>query len=240
MSENQPRAHLVLLCGLLCDRLVWEAVAELLADEAEISIISFAGCTSIGEMADRTLERAPRYFSLAGHSMGGRVALEVYRKVPDRVERLALLNTGVHPVSEAEVPGRRRLLDVAEADGMTAVADAWLPPMVGTRGKQDPSLMNSLRDMVCRYSVEDFSAQIRALLHRPDAECVLPTVRVPTLLLASAEDQWSPISQHEAMQKALPGSRLVALDDVGHMSTVEAPDAVAAALRNWLSTGDSN
>jgi pimeloyl-ACP methyl ester carboxylesterase len=240
LSENQTRAHLVLLCGLLCDRLVWEAVAERLEKEAEISIVSFAGCTSIGEMADRTLERAPRCFALAGHSMGGRVALEVYRRGPERVERLALLNTGVHPVSDAEVPGRQRLLDIAEADGMTAVADAWLPPMVGAHGKQDPSLMNSLRDMVCRHSLEDFSGQIRALLNRPDAECVLPTVRVPTLLLASDEDQWSPISQHEDMQKALPGSRLVTLEGVGHMSTLEAPGAVAAALKAWLSTGGSN
>lgn len=100
--------------------------------------------------------------------------------------------------------------------------------------------MNSLRDMVCRHSLEDFSGQIRALLNRPDAECVLPTVGVPTLLLASDEDQWSPISQHENMQKALPGSRLVTLEGVGHMSTVEAPGAVAAALKDWLSTGGSN
>jgi pimeloyl-ACP methyl ester carboxylesterase len=227
-------APLVLLCGLLCDRRVWEAVAERLEDSAEVSIVSFAGCTSMGEMADAVMARAPERFALAGHSMGGRVALEVYRNAPHRVVRLALLNTGVHPVSETEVAGRQRLLDLASRDGMEAVAQAWLPPMVGTRGKQDPGLMRTLREMVLEYTPDAFAGQIRALLHRPDAEAVLRNVTVPTLLLCSEEDQWSPVAQHEDMHRTLPGSRLVVVEGAGHMSPAEAPEAVAAALRDWL------
>jgi len=94
--------------------------------------------------------------------------------------------------------------------------------------------MEGLRAMVQRHSAEEFSGQIHALLNRPDAEAVLSLVKVPTLLLSSDEDQWSPISQHEQIRSQVPGSRLVALEGVGHMTPVEAPQAVAEAIRSWL------
>lgn len=224
----------MLLCGLLCDRRVWEDVAALLEDDVDASIVSFAGCTSMGGMADRVLTRAPERFALAGHSMGGRVALEVYRKAPGRVRRLALLNTGVHPVTDAEVPGRQRLLDLAGASGMAAVADEWLPPMVGARASRDHAFMENLREMVRAYPVEAFEGQIQALLNRPEAEGVLRSVEVPTLFLCSDEDRWSTVARHEDMHRTLPGSRLVVLEGTGHMSIVESPQAVATALREWM------
>lgn len=232
------RLELVLLCGLLCDRRVWDPVAQRLADVVQASIFDFRSCTDIGAMADAVLAAAPPRFALAGHSMGGRVALEVYRKAPDRVRRLALLNSGVHPLKDSEVAGRRRLLEVAALDGMAAVAENWLPPMVGTRGQADAVLMEDLREMVCGYSRAEYAGQIHALLHRPDAEAALSGVRVPCLFVCSEEDRWSPVDQHAAMHDALPGSRLVVIPDAGHMSTVEAPDAVAAALEDWLTAGE--
>lgn len=235
MSDHD-RTPLVLLSGLLCDRFVWQEVAELLADIADISVVSFVGCSSIAEMADKVLAAAPQHFALAGHSMGGRVALEVFRRAPQRVARLALLNTGVHPVRDAEIPGRQRLLDLAASDGMAAVADSWLPPMMSSNGRTNSELMQLLREMVQRYTPEQFNGQVQALLFRPNGEAVLPLIRVPTLLLSGDEDQWSPLSQHQDMQQQVPGSRLVALAGVGHMSTAEAPQAVAQALREWLTT----
>lgn len=235
MSDND-RTPLVLLSGLLCDRFVWQEVAELLADIAETSIVSFAGCSTIAEMAEHVLASTPEQFALAGHSMGGRVALEVIRRQPQRVTHLALLNTGVHPVRDAEIPSRQRLLDLAASDGMAAVADSWLPPMMSSTGGSNSALMRQLREMVQRYTPKQFNGQIHALLQRPDAAAVLPMIRVPTLLLSGDEDQWSPLSQHQDMQQQVPGSRLAALAGVGHMSTVEAPQAVAQALREWLTT----
>jgi pimeloyl-ACP methyl ester carboxylesterase len=232
--DPSVKARLVLLCGLLCDRFVWEAVAEHLQDVADVSTLSFAGCRSIEEMAEQVLTRSAETFALAGHSMGGRVALEVVRMAPHRVLRLAMLNTGVHPVRDSEVPGRQRLLNIARTAGMPAVADEWLPSMVGADARQDGVLMEGLRAMVQRHSAEEFSGQIHALLNRPDAEAVLSLVKVPTLLLSSDEDQWSPISQHEQIRSQVPGSRLVALEGVGHMTPVEAPQAVAEAIRSWL------
>ena len=234
MTNTDERLSLVLLSGLLCDKYVWEKVGELLSDIAAVSIFSFAGLNSLTAMAEKVLAESPDTFSLAGHSMGGRVAFEVYRQAPQRVERLALLNTGAHPRNEAEVPGRQRLLDLSINEGMSAVADTWLPPMMSEKARQDKVLMAALTRMILGHSPEDFAGQIHALLNRPDAKTMLPLIRVPTMLLSGSEDQWSPVSQHREIQAMIPGSELVSLEGVGHMSTVEAPESVAEAMRNWL------
>lgn len=234
MSQKDNKSPLVLLSGLLCDSFMWEAVTEQLSDIADIYTFSFAGFNSLAEMADKVLSDSPEHFALVGHSMGGRVALEVFRKAPERVTRLALLNTGAHPRSEAEVPNRQRLLDMSVNQGMEAVADDWLPPMMSPQGLKNPQLINELRAMILRHTADDFNGEIQALLNRPNAEEVLPSINVPTLLLSGSADAWSPISQHREMQQQIPGSQLVGLEGVGHMSTVEAPDQVADALRGWL------
>lgn len=229
---NKPK--LVLLSGLLCSDFVWQPVAQQLKPIADPLILHFAGQDSITAMAQQVLSTCPQGFSLAGHSMGGRVALEVFRLAPERVDRLALLNTGVHPQREGEVNGRQKLVSVAETKGMAALAEAWLPPMVGPSKRSNKLLMSSLSTMVRNHSLSDYKKQIKALLNRPDAESLLPLINVPTLLLSGTEDKWSPVPQHAQMQQAIPGSKLLALDDTGHMSTVESPALVAKALKEWL------
>ncbi|MGL6160160.1 alpha/beta fold hydrolase [Microbulbifer sp.] len=225
----------MLLPGLLCDHRVWEGIASRLQPLADIAIISLAGCDSIGAMAERVLHRAPSSFALCGHSMGGRVALEVIRRSPQRVDRLALFDTGVHPRREAEVAARQRLLKLAKTEGMTAVAREWLPPMMSDEGLADRTLMARLTDMVEAYSEADFVGQIQALLNRPDAEPVLSGIQVPTLLSAGEEDRWSPVRQHETMREKIAQSRLVVIPGAGHMAPAEAPEAMAGAMRDWLS-----
>jgi pimeloyl-ACP methyl ester carboxylesterase len=225
---------LLLLSGLLCDETVWEGVAPRLADIARIEMIAFAGLSSIEAMARRVLHNAPPRFALAGHSMGGRVALEVLRLEPQRVTALALLNTGVHPQAPGETESRGRLVDLARGEGMTALAAQWLPPMMGANAARTAALLPGLTAMVERNTPASFAGQIRALLERPDAAPVLPTIAVPTLLLSGEDDRWSPVSQHADMQTQIANARLVSIADTGHMAPVERPDAVAQALRDWL------
>jgi len=228
------KTKLVLLCGLLCDRRIWDPVAELLKDITDCDVYSFAGFDDLTKMAAHVLANTEGNFALAGHSMGGRVAIEVFKQAPQRVTKLALLNTGVHPKRDSEVPGRQKLLDMSINEGMQAVCESWLLPMVGKAGHQDEALMANLRDMVTSHTAEQFNGEIQALLNRPDAESVLRQVQVDTLLLSADEDAWSPISQHQEMQTLLKHSSLVGLEGVGHMSTIEAPALVANALREWL------
>lgn len=124
---KNKKENLVLLSGLLCNHFVWDKVSEYLSDLVDVSIISFKGCESIQEMAKKVLDNSPDEFILIGHSMGGRVALEVYNQQPSKVKALGLFNTGVHPRTESEVPGRQRLLDLAQTEGISSVCKQWLP-----------------------------------------------------------------------------------------------------------------
>src|SRR5450631_456816 len=231
---------LILLCGLLCDETIWADVPSRLASVASARVVSFAGFTSIAGMAAQVLATAPPRFALAGHSMGGRVALEVWRQAPERVTALALLNTGVHPPRESEFDSRGLLVRLARRQGMAALADEWLPPMMGASPDRVAQVMPALKAMVQRATAESFARQINALLHRPDARSVLPSITVPTLLLSGTNDTWSSLSQHADMQRSVPHSKLVEIAGAGHMSPIERPDAVARALKGWLSGVDSS
>jgi len=225
---------LLLLSGLLCDETIWADIPERLAEIADVRIVSFRGYSSIGAMAAHALDGAPERFAVAGHSMGGRVALEIVRLAPDRVTGLALLNTGVHAVRDGEPQNRGRLLRVAYARGMSALAAEWLPPMLGGVPSRKAELMPRLTAMVERSTPDSYAGQINALLHRPDALPVLPTISVPTLLLSGNDDTWSPVSQHESMRRRIPHATLFEIHGAGHMAPIERPDAVALALRGWL------
>jgi pimeloyl-ACP methyl ester carboxylesterase len=225
---------LLLLSGLLCDETIWADIPDRLEDAAEVSIISFGGFSSITGMAEHVLAVAPQRFAVAGHSMGGRVALEVMRAAPARVSGLALLNTGVHTVRDGEPQSRGRLLRLAYEQGMSSLGAEWLPPMMAPGIPRTAELMPRLMAMIERSTVDSYAGQINALLNRPEALSVLPTIGVPTLLLSGSDDTWSPISQHETMRRRIPHATLFEIHGVGHMAPFERPDAVALALREWL------
>ena len=193
------RETVFLLPGLLCDATVWRRQAAALAGSHAVEVAEFFGLDSIADMAAHVLARAPLRFSVAGHSMGGRVALEILRMAPERVDRLALLDTGVHPRRPGEAEKRQELVDLAHAQGMRALAGSWLPPMLHPDRRGDADLMAALTAMVCRATPEIHEGQIRALLGRPDAAAQLPGIAVPTLLVCGRQDGWSPLDQHEAM-----------------------------------------
>jgi pimeloyl-ACP methyl ester carboxylesterase len=236
---GKSRAHslknsLLLLSGLLCDETVWADIPLRLEDVAQTRIVSFRGFSSIPAMAEHVLAEAPDHFALAGHSMGGRVALEVIRAARERVLGLALLNTGVHTMRDGEPQSRGVLLRVAYGQGMAALAREWLPPMMAA-GSRTAAIMPRLTAMVERSTPDEYAGQINALLNRPDALPVLPMIEVPTLLLSGSEDTWSPVSQHETMRRRIPHATLFEIHGAGHMAPIERPEAVAVALREWLS-----
>jgi pimeloyl-ACP methyl ester carboxylesterase len=232
--HEKQKPALLLLCGLLCDETLWSDIPQRLAPIADVRVISFAGLSSIEAMALHVLQTAPPRFAVAGHSMGGRVALELMRIAPDRISALALLNTGIHTVRDGEPQGRSHLLRVACEQGMTALAREWLPPMMGSDMARTVELLPRLTAMIERCSVAHYADQVRALLHRPDALSVLPTIRVPTLLLSGSDDTSAPVSQHQAMRRRIPHATVFEIHAAGHMAPAERPDAVALAMREWL------
>ena len=221
----------LLIPGLLCDGFVWEAVLERLPD-AHVADLSTQ--RHLSDMARDCLERHPGPLRVAGHSMGGRVAMEIARIAPERVERLALLDTGTHPLAEGERESRSEIVEFAHARGMGALADRWLPPMVASARRDDGVLMAGLRDMVLRMDADLHERQIGALVDRPDAEEGLRRARCPVLLIVGADDEWSPVAQHEGMQRIAPHARLEVIPGAGHFAPVEEPDLVADLLVDFL------
>jgi len=231
--------NLLLLPGLLCDRAAWAPVLPHVQHVAACSIPDYADETSLGAMAERVLAGAPATFAVAGHSMGGRVALEIVRRAPERVERLALLDTGCRArppdaAGDGERAGRLALLATARERGMRAMARTWVQPMVHPERLADAALIEAILAMFARRTPRQFAGQIEALLARPDATDVLRAVSFPALVLCGREDGWAPPPQHEEMAARMPGSRLAVLDRCGHMAPMERPDEVGAALVEWL------
>ena len=233
------RPVLMLLPGLLCDARVWRDQQAVLAERYDCRVPDWREQGSITAMAAQVLAEAPGGpFALAGHSMGGRVALEVLRMAPHRVLRLGLLDTGVDPrppgdAGAAEEAGRMALVELARREGLRAMGRQWARGMVHPSRLGTP-LFEEILDMIERRSQAAYEAQIRALLARPDARAVLAGARCPVLLLCGRQDQWSPLARHEQMHSLAPQSRLVVVEDSGHMTTMEQPRAVTAALLEWL------
>lgn len=232
---------LVMLAGLLSDEAAWKPVADRLGDVADCRIINFPGIDSITAMAQEVLDTSPERFALAGHSMGGRVALECWRLAPERITGLGMFNTGVDAAQPGEESSRMALVHLARKDGMAAMAAHWLPPMLGDDPVRLGEVTPELIAMVDRQTPDSFQAQQRALLNRPDASPVLSTISVPVLFLSALQDKWSPLEQHGAMQAEVerrgddaPWTRLVGLDKAGHFAPVERPQGAADAIRDWL------
>lgn len=223
-----------LLCGLLCDEAVWEAQAGALRRDHDVRVVKFVEQDSMQAMAAHVLKDAPARFALAGHSMGGRVALEVVRQARERVERLALLDTGFEPAVPGEAGRRAVLVDQARAEGIDSIAAAWGLPMLAPRRRTEPALVQAVFDMVGRMSADIYAAQTRALLGRPDATDVLRALDCPTLILCGEQDGWSPPERHRQMAALAPHAELRLIDDCGHMAMMEQPGAVLDALRAWL------
>lgn len=231
-DENRSAEPLVLLPGLLCDSRMF---AGQLAAFGGQSIDGFyGGAARIEVMADYALARMPPRCALLGHSMGARVALEIWRRAPERVGRLALADTGVHAVRDGEADKRHALRELGREQGMRALIDAWLPPMIGPGRRGDAALFGTLAAMLADAGLATYEAQIEAMLHRPDAAAVLPTIDCPTVVIVGRDDGWSPVDQHEAIAAAIAGARLRVVEQAGHMAPVEQAGPFNTILRDWL------
>lgn len=220
-----------ILPGLMCDSRMFGAQVR----AGAIVVDGFYGrADRLSDMAEYALSLIPERSVLIGHSMGARVALEVLRRAPDRVDRLVLANTGVHPVGPGEREKRYALRDLGRDQGIAALVDAWLPPMLGNAAKGDTDLCASLRAMCIDAGIATYEAQIEALLARPDVGVLLGAISCPTLSLTGAEDLWSPPSQHEDIAAAIPGCALRVAPGAGHMLPAEKPENFNAMLNEWL------
>jgi pimeloyl-ACP methyl ester carboxylesterase len=232
--SGQPA--LVLLPGLLCDAALWAPQVEALREECEILVPDLTRDDTMEGIARRVLQEAPQErFALAGLSMGGYVALEMLRQAPDRIERLALLDTRARPDTPDEAERRRTLMRIAEgAKGFAPVNKRMLPLLVHPSRVNDAAIVRTIQEMADRIGLEAYMRQQAAIMSRADFRPALAGIRCPTLVLCGRQDAITLLGFHEELAAGIKGSRLVVIEECGHLSTLEKPVEVNRALRAWL------
>jgi pimeloyl-ACP methyl ester carboxylesterase len=228
------RANLLLLPGLLENEGGFaEVIQGLERHGIACTVADMTGADSIAGLAASALAQAPsETFLLAGHSMGGYVALEIMRRAPQRVSRLALLNTHARPDSPESIENRRRLMALAERD-FDAVTETLMPKLLLPAHLGDARLRALLVAMARATGVEAFKRQQAAIIGRIDSRPHLKDIRVPTLVIAARGDAIMPVEILKELADGIPGARLAIVEDSGHMASLERPAAVLEPLREW-------
>ena len=230
-----PRATLVLLPGLINTRRVFAHQIEALADIADCIVPELWHHETISEMADATLALAPPTFALGGFSMGGYVAFEIMRRAAERVQKLALIDTQAAPDSAESTARRRSLLEQTKIGRFHGVQRSLLPQLVHPSHVDNAAISQPIFDMAQEIGAEGFVNEQRAIMGRADSRHLLVDIDLPTVVIVGRQDQVTPLQRSEEMAADIATSRLVVLEECGHMSPLEKPAEVAAALRRWLS-----
>jgi pimeloyl-ACP methyl ester carboxylesterase len=224
---------LILLPGLLCDAALWQYQASALAEFAAPEVADLTRAESIAEMAAQVLAEAPPRFALAGLSMGGYVAQEILRQAPERVDRLALLDTSARPDTPEQSARRRGLMALSQRGQFKGVTPQLLPMLLHPDHLGEP-LAGTVTGMAERVGQAGFIHQQRAILGRIDSRPSLAAIRVPTLVLCGDSDRLTPPPLAEEMAAGIAGATLVLIEHSGHLSTLEQPEAVNRAMIEWL------
>lgn len=225
---------LVLLPGMMCDaRLFGPQIAELSADTA-VMVAPVTQGERIEEIASSLLDALPKRFALAGLAMGGIVAMEILRRAPDRVSRLALMDTNPLAETPAIAANREPQIVKARSGRMMEVMREEMKPSYLAPGPYRNDVLGLVMDMAETLGPEVFIRQSRALQRRKDQQATLRKCKVPTLVLCGAHDVLSPVKRHEFMAELIPNARLVVMENSGHLPTLEQPAETTQALRDWM------
>jgi len=232
----ESRPALILLPGLLCDHALWEPQMAALSDACVPWVADLTRDDSFASMAARVLAEAPaQRFALAGLSMGGYVAMEIMRRAPERVTKLALLDTRAILDTPEETARRHELMRLAETErGFTPITTRMLPLLVHPDRVDDELLVRIIREMAERIGAKVYVRHQKAIMSRSDYRPDLRHIGCPTLVLCGRQDALTPLERHEEMARLIPTARLVIVELCGHLSTLERPYEVSVALRDWL------
>jgi len=231
VTEKTP---LVLIPGLLCNERLWDHQIRHLADIAEISVGNTLEDDTISAMALRILDAAPPRFALAGLSMGGYVAQEIMRREPDRVERLALVDTSARADTAEALKRRSGLIDLATKGKFKGVTPRLLPLLIHPDRLEDQPLTSVIMGMAEKIGQEVFVRQQNTIMGRIDGRPDLARIAVPTIIICGREDALTPMEVQEELAAGIPGARLCVVEECGHLAPMERPHAVTALMRDWL------
>lgn len=231
MSDRIP---LILLPGMPLDAALWEHQTRHLADVAEPAVGDLTREESMAALAASVLARAPERFALAGLSLGGYVALEILRQAPERVAKLALLDTSARPDTPEQTATRQDAVRLVGQGRLRQVVAAGMARLVHPDRSGEAALVESVQAQAQRIGPDGYVRQQTAIMNRPDSRPGLGAIACPTLVLCGRQDAITPPALHEEIAEGIPGARLALVEDCGHLSAMEQPQAVTALLREWL------
>lgn len=226
----------VLIPGLYSSPRLYAGQIAALWSRGPVLVADHTRHEDVEAIAREILSVAPPRFTLVGMSLGGYIALAVQRAVPDRVERLALLDTAATPEDDALRPIRLAQIELAREQKFDEILDQSWPLLVDPSNLDNTELRGEIRKMYGETEAEAAVRQQRAIMARPDARPGLGAIEVPTLVLVGENDQLTPPRKAIEMASAIPGAELVTVPRAGHLTTMERPAEVSGALLKWLST----
>jgi pimeloyl-ACP methyl ester carboxylesterase len=228
------KTSILLLPGLLCDAALWAHQVEALSTQYDCVVADMTQDDSLGGMASRAIAAMSEQFSVAGLSMGGYCALEIMKQVPDRVTRLALLDTSARADASERLDIRRELIEHVRSGNFETVIAKHFQKFVHPSRLNDTEIMSIIRASAMNVGPEAYMRQQAAIMKRPDSLELLSDIKCPTLVLCGAEDALTPPPLHDEMAAEIPGAVLVKIPNSGHLPTLEQPALVNAALAKWM------
>jgi len=226
---------IVLVPGLICSARLYADQIPALWGGGPVTIADHRRDDSVDAIAARILAAAPPRLALAGLSLGGYIALAMARQAPERVARLALLDTSARPDTAQQTERRRALIELAKNGRFSEIPELLFPLFVHRNRHGDEALRAIVRAMAQETGPDAFVRQQQAIMTRPDCRPLLPSIRCPTLVLVGDGDELTPPALSEEIAAGIAGAHLVVVPDCGHLSTLERPEAVSRALIEWLS-----
>lgn len=225
---------LLLVPGLLCSARLYGPQVTALWPMGQVTVADHRRDADVAAIAARILDSAPPCFALAGLSMGGYIAFAMLRQAPERIAKLALLDTSARPDTSEQSAAREKFIAMAEAGKLSEVVDTLAPRFLHRDRRSDAALNRIIRDMADDTGVEAFVRQEKAIMTRPDSRPLLASIKCPTLVLVGEGDELTPPELAKEIAGGISGAHLVIVPECGHLSTVERPEAVNAAMMDWL------
>ena len=220
--------------GMMCDERIFSPQIEALSQNLEVTIADISNFSSVRELASDVLKKAPKKFSLLGHSMGGIVAMEIYSQEPNRIEKLILMDTNPKAeLDEVKLKREPQIREVNKGKLLEVMRDEMKPNYLA-ESENKTNVLSVCMDMALNLGPDVFINQSRALQSRLDQQNTIQSIKIPVLIMCGSEDKLCPVERHEMMHNMITDSDLKIINNAGHMPTLEQPRETTEVIKEWL------
>jgi pimeloyl-ACP methyl ester carboxylesterase len=234
MAKASDFLPIILIPGLNCSPRLYEEQVPVLWELGQVTVADHRRDETMAAIANNILDAAPKRFRLAGLSMGGYISLEIMRQAPERVAKLALLDTSARPETSQQTERRKKLMALAELDRLIEINDVLWPNLVHKSKIADTTLRASVDKMAYETGAKAFIRQQKAIIGRADSRPLLPAIECPTLIIVGDSDQLTPPAHAKEIAEGIRNARFETIARCGHMSTMEEPHQVTTLLMDFF------